>query len=235
MLNASFAVVQRHTQPARAPCWRLRPSSFIYIYKWSQVLSREWRCRWSSADRRCSNCIWVINNLMCLVLETWQYVSTVYHSPRWVWRSRRLPHPDYRPPSEGVSYPPHQGCQCWNPGWRKSMECNELTHLSLDNMTTIPQMIFPDAFTCMKSFVFWIKFPWNLFLMVQLKITQHWFRQWLGAKYQAIIWNNADFFNGVPQHFSDSNCIWNVHELNPWHMFGAYNLLPHLQAANELI
>ena len=25
-----FAVVQRHTQPARAPCWRLRPSSFIY-------------------------------------------------------------------------------------------------------------------------------------------------------------------------------------------------------------
>ena len=30
---------------------------------WSQVLSREWRCSWSSADRRCSNYIWVINNL----------------------------------------------------------------------------------------------------------------------------------------------------------------------------
>ena len=29
---------------------------------WSQVLSREWRCSWSSADRRCSNFIWVINN-----------------------------------------------------------------------------------------------------------------------------------------------------------------------------
>ena len=29
---------------------------------WSQVLSREWRCPWSSADRRCSNYIWVINN-----------------------------------------------------------------------------------------------------------------------------------------------------------------------------
>ena len=27
---------------------------------WSQVLSQEWRCIWSSADRRCSN-IWVIN------------------------------------------------------------------------------------------------------------------------------------------------------------------------------
>ena len=31
---------------------------------WSQVLSREWRCNWSSADRRCSNYIWVINNLI---------------------------------------------------------------------------------------------------------------------------------------------------------------------------
>ena len=31
---------------------------------WSQVLSREWRCSWSSADRRCSNYIWVIVNLI---------------------------------------------------------------------------------------------------------------------------------------------------------------------------
>ena len=29
---------------------------------WSQVLSGEWRCSWSSADRQCSNCIWLINN-----------------------------------------------------------------------------------------------------------------------------------------------------------------------------
>ena len=33
-------------------------------FYWSRVLSREWRCSWSSADRRCSNYIWVINNLM---------------------------------------------------------------------------------------------------------------------------------------------------------------------------
>ena len=26
------------------------------------MLSREWRCSWSSADRRCSNYIWVIDN-----------------------------------------------------------------------------------------------------------------------------------------------------------------------------
>ena len=28
---------------------------------WSQVLSREWRCSWSSADRRCSNYVWMVN------------------------------------------------------------------------------------------------------------------------------------------------------------------------------
>ena len=32
--------------------------------QWSQVLSQEWRCSWSSADRRCSNYIWVINNFI---------------------------------------------------------------------------------------------------------------------------------------------------------------------------
>ena len=31
---------------------------------WSQVLSLEWRYSWSSADRRCSNYIWVINNFI---------------------------------------------------------------------------------------------------------------------------------------------------------------------------
>ena len=39
-------------------CSRLCP-----IY-WSQVLNWEWRCSWSSADRRCSNYIWVINNII---------------------------------------------------------------------------------------------------------------------------------------------------------------------------
>ena len=31
---------------------------------WSQMSSWEWRCSWSSADRRCSNYIWVINNFI---------------------------------------------------------------------------------------------------------------------------------------------------------------------------
>ena len=37
--------------------------SCLYPIRWSQVLSWEWRCSWSSTDRRCSNYIWVINSL----------------------------------------------------------------------------------------------------------------------------------------------------------------------------
>ena len=36
-------------------------SCFCLIY-WSKVLSKLWRCCWSSADRRCSNYIWMMNN-----------------------------------------------------------------------------------------------------------------------------------------------------------------------------
>ena len=32
----------------------------------SATLSREWRCSWSSADRRCSNYIWVMDNFIAL-------------------------------------------------------------------------------------------------------------------------------------------------------------------------
>ena len=39
-------------------------SSRLAFVHWSQVLSRQWRCSWSSADRRCSNYIWVINNFI---------------------------------------------------------------------------------------------------------------------------------------------------------------------------
>ena len=38
--------------------------SCLYPIRWSQVLSWEWRCSWSSADRRCTNYIWVIYNLI---------------------------------------------------------------------------------------------------------------------------------------------------------------------------
>ena len=45
-----------------------------------------------------------------------------------------------------------------------------------DKMAAILQTIFWDAFSWMKSFVFWLKFHWSLFLRVQLTIIQHWFR-----------------------------------------------------------
>ena len=35
-------------------------SCFCPIH-WSQLLSRQWRCSWGSADRWCSNYIWVIS------------------------------------------------------------------------------------------------------------------------------------------------------------------------------
>ena len=45
---------------------------------WSQVLSREWRCSWSSDDRRCSNYIWVINTLIVRWGATYIKKLTVY-------------------------------------------------------------------------------------------------------------------------------------------------------------
>ena len=51
-----------------------------------------------------------------------------------------------------------------------------LTHLPLEKMSASPQTIFSDSFLWMKSFLFWLKFHWSLFLSVQLTITQYWFR-----------------------------------------------------------
>ena len=42
-------------------CSCLCPNHCIQVFSW------EWRCSWSSTDRRCSNYIWVINNFLCLL------------------------------------------------------------------------------------------------------------------------------------------------------------------------
>ena len=52
--------------------------SCLYPIRWSQVLSWEWRCSWSSADRRCSNYIWVIINLISHWSATYIRDLTVY-------------------------------------------------------------------------------------------------------------------------------------------------------------
>ena len=36
--------------------------SCLCAIHWSQMFSREWTCTWSSADKCCSDYIWVINN-----------------------------------------------------------------------------------------------------------------------------------------------------------------------------
>ena len=45
---------------------------------WSQVLSRESRCSWSSADRRCSNYIWVITTFCPLRCSYIRCMTAMY-------------------------------------------------------------------------------------------------------------------------------------------------------------
>ena len=45
----------------------------------------------------------------------------------------------------------------------------------------ISQTTFSNAFSWMKMFEYRLKFHWNVFRGVQLTISQHWCRYWLGA------------------------------------------------------
>ena len=56
-----------------------------------------------------------------------------------------------------------------------------LTHWGRDKMAAVFQTTFSNAFSWMKMCEFRLRFHWNLFPMVQLTISQHWFRLWLGA------------------------------------------------------
>ena len=57
-----------------------------------------------------------------------------------------------------------------------------LPHLPLDKMAAILQTTFSNAFSWMKNFVFRFEFPWSSSLMVQLAMSQHWFKYWLGTE-----------------------------------------------------
>ena len=59
-----------------------------------------------------------------------------------------------------------------------------LTHWGRDKMAAISQTTLSNAFSWMKMLEFRKIFHWSLFIRVQLIISQHWFRWWLGA-YQA--------------------------------------------------
>ena len=75
-----------------------------------------------------------------------------------------------------------------------------LIHWGRDKMAAIFQTTFWNAFSWMNMYEFRLKFHWNLFLRVQLTISQHWCRWWLGPS-QAT-----------------------SHYLNPWW----YSLLTHI-------
>ena len=82
--------------------------------------------------------------------------------------------------------PIHEYMRCFVIGWRMAQICFYstlciLTHWGRDKMDSIFQTTFPNAFSSMEMFEFRLKFHWSLFLRVQLTISQHWFRKWLGA------------------------------------------------------
>ena len=54
--------------------------------------------------------------------------------------------------------------------------CKQSTHLPLDKIAAIWQMVFSDTFSWMKMYESWWRFHWILFLRAQLIIYQHWFR-----------------------------------------------------------
>ena len=64
---------------------------------------------------------------------------------------------------------------------RYGLPVASLTYWGWDNMAVILQTAFPNAFSWMKMYEFWIKFHWSLFLRFLLTIFQHWYRWWLGA------------------------------------------------------
>ena len=65
--------------------------------------------------------------------------------------------------------------------WYSSNGNAYLTHWGREKMDAISQTTFSNAFSWMKMLEYRLKFHWSLFLRVQLTISQHWFRQWLGA------------------------------------------------------
>ena len=67
------------------------------------MLSREWRCSWSSADRRCSNYIWVIDNFIPYWGASYIRGFTVSGTfARWkIFHAEKLTNDSSVPPSPG--------------------------------------------------------------------------------------------------------------------------------------
>ena len=70
-----------------------------------------------------------------------------------------------------------------------------VTHWDWDKIAATLQTAFSNAFSWKKIYVFWLKFQWNMFLRVQLTISQHWFRYRVSSKHvprwpllEAVLW-----------------------------------------------
>ena len=68
-----------------------------------------------------------------------------------------------------------------NAGWYTSHRSG-LSHLPVDNKAAISQMTISNVFLWIKSLLFWFEFHWSVFLRIQLTISHHWLRWWLGAE-----------------------------------------------------
>ena len=53
-----------NTRRTKSQVFFVSSCSCLCRIHWSHVFRHEWRCSWSSADRRCANYIWVINNFI---------------------------------------------------------------------------------------------------------------------------------------------------------------------------
>ena len=68
-------------QISKFSCFSSRLTDVCSV-QWSQTLSREWRCSLSSADRRCSNYIWVVDDFIAYYGSSYIKGLTVVQSNR---------------------------------------------------------------------------------------------------------------------------------------------------------
>ena len=138
---------------------------------WSKMLSREWRCSWSSADRRCSNYIWVINNFIA-------YSNAPYIRGLRVVKTMTTGH--WFNIKITMGFPLLVRCHLYIESGALGIipHCSDgkSTHLPLGKMAATWQMPISNTFPWMKMYWFWLRFPWSLFPMVQLTIFLHCFR-----------------------------------------------------------
>ena len=106
-----------------------------------------------------------------------------------------------------------------------------LTHLPLHKMGTILQMIFSDAFSWMKIFIFWLKFHWGLFLMSLF----HWpvtplcsyavrKNEQIRSNIAEMVWWNIS--GATISHVLCTNCISMAHRWRTCGAFGAWMAMP---------